>query len=202
MGIEDAANTDNHHVKLNTPGLYVWVCKLHPYMLGAVIVDDPTTTDGKGGTAYDLGSDLVLLGGPGGTVPFPTVAGNAPTDIALRVLRAFFIVTNPGNWKDYSKADGSATWTPTYPKVPVNLGGVFIPDLNFAMQDYFVTTKHIDGNVIEKQHKPARMASARCGLIPPMSCRPGNLRRPLARRPWCRQPIGTSSGRLRSLNRR
>ena len=28
---------------LDTPGLYVFVCKIHPYMFGAVIVDDPET---------------------------------------------------------------------------------------------------------------------------------------------------------------
>src|SRR3954451_5093021 len=30
-------------VKLTTPGLYVFTCKVHPYMFGAVIVDDPAT---------------------------------------------------------------------------------------------------------------------------------------------------------------
>ena len=28
---------------LDTPGLYVFVCKIHPYMFGAVIADDPET---------------------------------------------------------------------------------------------------------------------------------------------------------------
>jgi hypothetical protein len=56
MGLYDPANMDDWHVTLTTPGLYVWLCKLHPYMLGAVIVDDPTT-DG-----LDLGKELVLLG--------------------------------------------------------------------------------------------------------------------------------------------
>jgi hypothetical protein len=146
---QDRANMQNHLVKLKTPGLHVFVCKLHPYMLGAVVVDDPSTT------GLDIGSNLVLLGGPGGTVPFPTVVGGVPTDIALRVLRAFFIVTNPSNWKDYTKADGTATYTPTYPRVGVNLGGAFVPDLNAAMQDYFVTTTHIDGNVIAAQLAPS-----------------------------------------------
>jgi len=30
-------------VGLDTPGLYVFVCKIHPYMFSAVIVDDPNT---------------------------------------------------------------------------------------------------------------------------------------------------------------
>jgi plastocyanin len=29
-------------VQLEDPGLYVFVCKLHPFILGAVIVDDPS----------------------------------------------------------------------------------------------------------------------------------------------------------------
>ncbi len=39
-----SSNQDNHDVTLTTPGLYVYLCKLHPYMLGAVIVDNPATT--------------------------------------------------------------------------------------------------------------------------------------------------------------
>lgn len=145
---QDSANMDDHHVQLTTTGLHVFVCKLHPYMLGAVIVDDPNTPE------LDLGENLVLLGGPGGTVPFPTVVNGAPTDIALRVLRAFFIVTNPGNWKDYTKV-GTA-YAPAYPAVPVKLGSLAVPDLNAAMQNYFVATKHIDGGIIEKQHRPKK----------------------------------------------
>jgi DNA-binding beta-propeller fold protein YncE len=149
--IDQDANMEDHQVTLQTPGLHVFVCKLHPYMLGAVIVDDSTTP------GLDLGENLVLLGGPeslGGTIPFPTVVGGAPTDIALRVLRAFFIVTNPGNWKDYTKV--GTPYAPQYPRVAVKLGDVEVSNLNQAMQTYFVTTKHIDGGVIEKQEKPKK----------------------------------------------
>lgn len=31
-------------VTLTTPGLYVFSCGVHPYMFGAVIVDNPNTT--------------------------------------------------------------------------------------------------------------------------------------------------------------
>lgn len=96
----------------------------------------------------------MLLGGPGGTVPFPTVVSGVPTDIALRVLRAFFIVTNPSNWKDYTKV--GTPYEPQYPAVPVKLGSLSVPDLNAAMQNYFVMTKHIDGGLIEKQHNPKK----------------------------------------------
>lgn len=108
---QDSANMQDHEVTLQTTGLHVFVCKLHPYMLGAVIVDDPATP------GLDIGQDLVLLGGPGGTVSFPTVVGGAPTDVALRVLRAFFIVTNPSNWKDYTKV--GTPYAPQYPGVRV-----------------------------------------------------------------------------------
>src|SRR5215510_10242923 len=41
-------------VTLTTPGLYVFTCSIHPYMFGAVIVDDPKTT------GLDLGNDITL----------------------------------------------------------------------------------------------------------------------------------------------
>ncbi|HSQ50966.1 MAG TPA: hypothetical protein VLL94_06825, partial [Nitrospiraceae bacterium] len=107
---QEAANTDNHHLRLRTPGLYVFVCKLHPYMLGGVIVDDDKTP------GLDLGANLTLLGPTAvGQVTFPTA-----TDLGLRLLRAFFVVTNPSNWKDYTKV--GTTYQPTYPSVDVNAG--------------------------------------------------------------------------------
>ncbi len=42
-------------VTLTTPGLYVFTCSIHPYMFGAVIVDDPKTT------GLDLGSWILDL---------------------------------------------------------------------------------------------------------------------------------------------
>jgi hypothetical protein len=128
MGIQEAANMRDHEVTLTTPGLYVWVCKLHPYMLGAVIVDDPNTKNAAGGVSYDLGTpagwatqaapagSLTMLGTAGGTLTFKDT-----DDVAARLLRAFFIVTNPSNWKDYTKANGVNTYQPFYPKgVPVH----------------------------------------------------------------------------------
>ena len=73
---QNEANYKNHHLTLKTPGLYVFVCKVHPYMLGGVIVDDTNTTvlvddpDHSlkvGDPAYDIGDQLSLLG--------PTAAG-------------------------------------------------------------------------------------------------------------------------------
>jgi DNA-binding beta-propeller fold protein YncE len=146
MGLYDPANMKDWDVTLTTPGLYVWVCKLHPYMLGAVVVDDPTTN------GLDLGEKLVLLGSPYGEpnnqVEFPTYS-----DIGLRLLRAFFIVTNPSNWKDYTKVGTS--YQPKYPAVPVNVGPVvpgseIVADLNDA-----IVGKGYDGQSILAPVPPA-----------------------------------------------
>ena len=44
-------------VQLEKPGLYLFTCKIHPYMLGAMIVDDPKTE------GLDLGDKLSLSTG-------------------------------------------------------------------------------------------------------------------------------------------
>ena len=58
---EDKANQDDHQVTLSTPGLHVFVCKLHPYMLAGVIVDDKNTKTTDGKPAYDIGNQVTLL---------------------------------------------------------------------------------------------------------------------------------------------
>ena len=136
---QDVANKDDHQVTLHTPGLHVFVCKVHPYMLAGVIVDD-ATTDG-----LDMGETLHLVG-----VTNPADAATAfpsNSNLALRLLRAFFVVTSPSNWKDYTKV--GVPYTPTYPAVPVRLtGGAVVPDLNAALQATF------DGDVIPVQKNP------------------------------------------------
>lgn len=96
---------------LTTPGLYVFTCSIHPYMFGAVIVDDPATT------GLDLGSSLSLINGI--TVP-------SSSDLATRLLRTFFIATNPANWQNYAS---NAKWHITYPNVDVrvDIGVVNLP---------------------------------------------------------------------------
>jgi len=137
---QDAANQDNHSVTLSTPGLYVFVCKLHPYMLGGVIVDS------DGVAPFDIGEKLTLL-----VKRDVTDAGNLTFDsnsnLGLRALRAFFLVTNPTNWKDYTKV--GIPYKPVYPAVPVRVtGGAIVPDLNAALQATF------DGAAIPTQQKP------------------------------------------------
>lgn len=96
---------------LTTPGLYVFFCKIHPYMLGAVIVDDPATA------GLDLGESITLING----ITVPT-----SSDLATRLLRTFFIATNPSNWQDFSK---SAPWHVTYPDVNVRISGGAVVNL-------------------------------------------------------------------------
>jgi DNA-binding beta-propeller fold protein YncE len=110
-------------VNLVEKGLYVFYCDIHPYMFGAVIVDDPSTTtkdaDGNKVPAYDLGETIDVV-----------VAGNTiPTssDLATRLLRTFFIATDPTNWKDYTS---TAVWHITYPSVPVRITGGAVANLN------------------------------------------------------------------------
>ncbi len=112
-------------VTLTMPGLYVFVCKLHPFMLGGVIVDDPAT-DG-----LDLGKTITLLNGT--TVP-------TASNLAFRLVRSFINITNPQNYQVYTKT--GSTWDPTYPAVPVrvydgNSNAILIPNLDEAFQSYF-----------------------------------------------------------------
>ena len=98
-------------ITLTTPGLYVFTCSIHPYMFGAVIVDDPATT------GLDLGSSISLINGF--TVP-------TSSDLATRLLRTFFIATNPANWQNYAS---NSPWHITYPNVDVrvDIGVVNLP---------------------------------------------------------------------------
>jgi len=102
-------------VVLQTPGLYVFTCKIHPYMFGAVIVDDPSTT------GLDLGETITLVNG----ITVPT-----SSDLATRLLRTFFIATNPANWQNYTSA---APWHITYPSVDVRITGGAVANLDAVL---------------------------------------------------------------------
>ena len=95
-------------------------------MLGGVIVDDPATPE------LDLGKTLTLMNGA--TVP-------SASDLALRLVRAFFNITSPGNYQVHSAAHPT-TWDPTYPAVPVRAydkdgNPVVIPNLDAFFDSYF-----------------------------------------------------------------
>lgn len=97
-------------VKLDTPGLYVFTCKVHPFMFAAVIVDDPDTVGlDLGNPAADYKIDLVT-----GITGLPT-----SSDLAVRLLRTFFITTAPDNWQDYS----TGHWSVKFPTLPVRISG-------------------------------------------------------------------------------
>lgn len=113
-------------LKLNVPGLYVFTCKIHPFMFAAVIVDDPGT-DG-----LDLGNTIDLVSG---IKELPT-----SSDLATRLLHTFFVTTTPANWQDFTSSD---PWRIAYPNVEVvvDIGKVSLPavlnarygnDLNLA----------------------------------------------------------------------
>ena len=125
------AFTGSVRVTLTTPGLYVFLCEVHPFMLGAVIVQDPATTP-----ALNLGKTLTFN-------PFaitPTIIPTA-SDLALRLVRAFFVITSPSNWQVYS-GKSQSTWDPVYPAVSVlafdkSGSPVSIPNLDAFLKSYF-----------------------------------------------------------------
>jgi hypothetical protein len=111
MPFDTEAMKGSIDVTLTTPGLYVFVCKIHPYMLGAVIIDDPGTA------GLDLGESITRVNG----ITVPT-----SSDLATRLLRTFFIATNPANWQNYASA---APWHITYPDVNVRITGGSVVNL-------------------------------------------------------------------------
>ena len=124
-------------VKLTTPGLYVFTCKVHPYMFGAVIVDDPAT-DG-----LDLGA----------TINLATGIKNLPTTshLAAVLLKTFFVATAPSNWQVYSPT-GPSIWSAKYPAVPVYVAGVgTVPNLH----DYLTSVLHTNDVALAQPIPPA-----------------------------------------------
>lgn len=111
MPFDTSAKKVSATVRLQTPGLYVFTCKIHPYMFGAVIVDDPATT------GLDLAENVTLVNG----LEVPT-----SSDLATRLLRTFFIATNPSNWQDYTSP---LSWHVTYPDVDVRITGGLVVNL-------------------------------------------------------------------------
>jgi len=113
-------------VKLTTPGLYVFTCKVHPYMFGAVIVDDPATE------GLDLGESINLATG----------INNLPTSshLALFLLKTFFVATAPSNWQNHSS---TAPWTVAYPSVDVRITGGAVANLAGALSATFPATQNV-----------------------------------------------------------
>jgi plastocyanin len=143
-------------VQLTEPGLYVFTCKVHPYMFGGVIVDDPETqielegevirdnellsgvlghiVDEDGGLLLDLGATT-----------FSMVNGyQIPTgsDLSLRLAKTFFVATAPENWRDYASL---TPWNPSYPALPVKASVYTGGDLNNPANFVPVAIQNLDG---------------------------------------------------------
>ena len=117
---------DGSPVTLDEPGLYVFVCKIHPYMFGAVIADDPATqihlgnvNKASGGATIpllDLSDSLTILTR---TASFPTTVQVSPSDplfpLVGTLVKTFFVITDPANWKDYTRD----TWDVSLPPAPL-----------------------------------------------------------------------------------
>ena len=116
-------------VELEDPGLYVFTCKIHPYMFGAVIIDDPDTE------GLDLGENIQIVNG----ITTPTAS-----PLAVSLLKSFFIVTDPDNWQDYT----TGKWNVTFPPVDVRATGgavVNLSALNIVDADLTTSTPQHDG---------------------------------------------------------
>lgn len=91
-------------IQLTEPGLYAFADRVSPYMLGAVVVDDPLTL------GLDFGKNL-QVNSRDLTVP-------SNSDVVQRLVNAFFNITNPENWQQF-KADTENAWNPIQPPVPI-----------------------------------------------------------------------------------
>ncbi len=112
-------------VVLNKEGLYVFVCKLHPFMLAAAIVDNNGLGDGK----LELGNTVTLISYKQ-TVSVPT-----SSDLATRLLRTFFLITNPANYQDHNPATNpSLKWHIAYPPLPIKTDLTPVLDLKVVLE--------------------------------------------------------------------
>jgi len=115
---QNEAFKGSRSVTLKDPGLYVFVCKLHPFMLAATIVDDPTTS------GFDLGDNITLISYGGLSIP-------TTSDLAARLLRAFFLITNPANYQDHNpETNPAGTWGLSLPAVDVRVTGPQVINLS------------------------------------------------------------------------
>lgn len=123
----------------NELGLHVFFCDIHPYMFAAVIVVDPAIPTGTlspvGSVPLELGTTVDLHKIVLETLPgLPTAS-----DLALRLVHTFFIITNPANWQQYSTVD--TLWKPAYPGVQVTAhvkgGGAATLNLDELLRGYF-----------------------------------------------------------------
>ncbi|WP_307714058.1 cupredoxin domain-containing protein [Streptomyces sp. V4I23] len=118
-------------VQLTEPGLYAFACKIHPYMLGAIVVDDPLTP------GLDFGKKLRVN----------SRSLNVPSDgdIIAQLVQKFFNITVPGNWQKYSNTE-DRQWNPAYPPAPILMHDSegrqeIVPSLDAYLKNKFHTPK-------------------------------------------------------------
>ncbi len=114
-------------IQLTEPGLYAFSDSVSPYMLGAVVVDDPLTL------GLDFGKSLKVNGLP------QAIPSNS--DYIQRLVNTFFTATNPNNWQKYSETE-EVSWNPIQPPAPIlqyDAAGkpVLIPNLDAYFDQYF-----------------------------------------------------------------
>jgi len=115
-------NPDGSVGTLEEPGLYVFVCQIHPYMLSAVIVDNPDTSlsvgvDGPWLPLLDLSDELTILtrhtDPDTGLIEFPVTLGPVNA-LPLELLKDFYVITDPSNWKDYEQDSWEVNLVPAF----------------------------------------------------------------------------------------
>lgn len=114
-------------IQLTEPGLYAFADRVAPYMLGAVVVDDPLTI------GLDFGKRL--------KVNARDLAVPSNADIIQRLVNAFFVITNPNNWQRFSSTEATS-WDPILPPAPIlqytaDGSPMLIPNLDAYYNDYF-----------------------------------------------------------------
>ncbi len=127
-------------VELEKPGLYVFTCKIHPYMFGGMIVDDPKTKE------LDLGNKLTL-----NTQKELDPSEDNALATASALLRTFFIANNPNNWQDYS--GDNPTWNLQIPDIDIKFGDV-ITNLNTFLLSPIGGNESIPLKSIQTPSKP------------------------------------------------
>jgi YVTN family beta-propeller protein len=120
-------------IQLTEPGLYAFADSVAPYMLGAVVVDDPLTL------GLDFGKSLRVNGKD---KPVPSNA-----DIIQRLVNTFFTVTNPDNWQNFSPTE-EVSWNPVQPPAPIlqydkDGNPLLVPNLDAYYDKYFSYPKKL-----------------------------------------------------------
>jgi DNA-binding beta-propeller fold protein YncE len=126
---QDSGFIGEREYDIDKPGLYAFTCKIHPYMLGAIVADDPLTP------GLDFGDKSIVKMYDGNTL-VPTFS-----DIIFRLVQTFFKATVTSNWQRW-KPNEPVVWDPTYPTAPIlthkaDGSAALLPSLDAFFQQYF-----------------------------------------------------------------